>query len=301
MIQSPLRNRAPDHGAALPPAVIDRNRALLLEAENHVYKTAGEAQLEVHVFKPQEEKEGDLRPRPAVAFFYSSGWDSGLLSQFAPHCMYFSHRGAVAFLFDYRVSSRHGSTPRDAMADARSAIRWIRMNAEALGIDPTKVIAAGGAAGAQIALSAAMLEGFDDEGDDVTISCSPNALLLFNPILDTTRKGSEAEKFSDKKQAKAASPITHCRKRLPPMMLFHGTLDRVVPYETSRKFVRKMRWRGNDCKLTTYEGCGHGFFNFNVDAGLYELTLNAADSFLVERGFLAPEAEPDTSPRLVNY
>jgi acetyl esterase len=301
MIHSPLRNRAPDHGAALPPAVIDRNRALLLEAESHVYKTAGETKLEVHVFKPQELKEGDLIPRPAVAFFYSSGWDSGLLSQFAPHCMHFSHRGAVAFLFDYRVSSRHNSTPRDSMADARSAIRWIRMNAEALGIDPSKIIAAGGAAGAQIALSAAMLEGFDDEGDDLSIPCCPDALLLFNPILDTTRKGSEAEKFTDKKDAKAASPIHHCRKRLPPMMLFHGTLDRVVPYETSRKFVRKLRWRGNDCKLTTYEGCGHGFYNFNVDAGLYELTLNVADAFLVERGFLAPEAEPDTSPRLVNY
>jgi acetyl esterase/lipase len=186
------------------------------------------------------------------------------------------------------------------MGDARSAIRWMRMNAEALGIDPEKIVAAGGSAGAQIALAAAMLDGFDDEGDDASISCQPNALLLYNPILDTTRKGVELEKFTDKKQAKAASPLHHCRKGLPPMMIFHGTADRVVPYETSRKFVRKLRWRGNDCRLTTYEGCGHGFFNFNVDAGLYELTLNAADAFLVERGFLA-KPEHDTEPRLANY
>ncbi len=302
MIHSPLRNRAPENGAALPPAVIDRNRALLLEADSHSYKTLGETELDAYVFPPEvDTPAAGPAGRPAIAFFYSSGWDSGLLSQFAPHCMYFRHRGMVAFLFDYRVASRHGTGPVEAMADARSALRWIRLNAADLGVDPDRIVAAGGSAGAQIALSAAMLDGFDDSGDDASISCLPNALLLFNPILDTTRKGAELEKFPDKKQAKAASPIHHCKKRLPPMMLFHGTADRVVPYELSRKFVSKMRWRGNDCRLTTYEGCGHGFFNFNVDAGLYELTLNAADAFLVDRGFLPPPPEADSEPRLANY
>ena len=300
MLHTPLRNRAAEHGSALPPAVIDRNRALLHEAESHTYKSVGETSLDAYIFKAQESAppEGG---RAAVAFFYSSGWDAGLLSQFAPHCMYFSHRGMVAFLFDYRVASRHNTGPLEAMTDARSALRWIRLNAKALGINPEKIVAAGGSAGAQIALTAAMMDGFDDGGDDLSISCRPNALLLFNPILDTTRKGAELERFPDKKLAKAASPIHNCRKGLPPMAIFHGTADRVVPYETSRKFSRKLRWRGNDCKLNAYEGCGHGFFNFNVDAGLYELTLNAADEFLVERGFLPPLPDPDSEPRLANY
>jgi acetyl esterase len=270
-----------------------------MEADQHVYKTVGETSLTAHIFKPDAESGPGLKS--AVAFFFSSGWDTGLLSQFAPHCMYFSHRGALAVLFDYRVGARHGTGPLDAMADARSALRWLRMNAEALGIDPEKIVAVGGSAGAHIALAAAMLDGFDDAGDDTSISCAPNALLLFSPILDTTRKGAELEKFPAKVVAKAASPIHQCRKGLPPMMLFHGTGDRVVPWETSRKFVRKMRWRSNDCQLTSYEGSGHGFFNFNVDAGLYELTMNVADDFLVQRGFLEPLKERDSEARLANF
>ena len=279
----------------MAPAVIDRNRSLLNEAQTHVYKTVDEQQLEVHIFNP---KEGPTTDRAAIAFFFSSGWDSGLVSQFAPHCMYFSHRGMVAMLFDYRVASRHQSSPMQAMEDARSAIRWLRMNAEALGVNPDQIVLAGGAAGAQIAGATAMLEGFDDPGDDLSISCRPDALLLYNPILDTTRKGNELEKFPSKAIAKSASLFHHPGRKLPPMLIFHGTADRVVPYETSRKFTRKLRWRGNDCRLSTFEGCGHGFFNFNVDAGLYELTLNAADAFLVEKGFLSPQEDPDTEPRL---
>lgn len=284
------RNRIHESGSGLAPAVIDRNRALLQEAETHVYKTVGEQPLDVHIFNPGGHSSS---PRAAIIFFFSSQWDSGLISQFAPHCMYFAHRGMVAMLFDYRVSSRHRSNPTHSMSDARSAMRWVRMNAADLDIDPEKIVAAGGAGGAQIAAATAMLEGFDDPGDDLDISCKPNALLLFNPILDTTRKGAELDRFPDKKTAKEASLIHHCARKLPPMLLFHGTADRVVPYEISKKFTRKLKWRGNDCRLQTFEGCGHGFFNFNVDAGLYERTLNAADSFLVEKELLAPLEDPD--------
>ena len=281
------------------PGVIDRNRALLNEAQMHVYKTVNGQDLTAYVFHPKDQaRHGGQGPHPAVAFFYSSTWDSGLISQFAPQCLYFAHRGMVAILFDYRVSSRHGTSPTEAMQDARSALRWLRINARALKVNPDQIIAAGGAAGAQLAASAAMLEGFDDLGDDPATPCKPDALILFNPILDTTRKGSELEKFPSKAAAKAASPIHHARRKLPPMLIFHGTADRVIPCETSRKFCRKLRWRGNDCRLSTFDGCGHGFFNFNVDATLYELTLNAADAFLVEKGFLSPPEEVDTESRL---
>ncbi len=301
MIPTTLRNRLNETGAALPPAVIDRNRTLLQEAENLVYKVCGELELAAYVFPANPEVEAPAAGRPAMAFFFSSGWDGGLISQFAPHCLYFSQRGMVTLLFDYRVSSRHGTGPLEAMEDGRSALRWMRSNTVTLGIDPERIVAAGGAAGAHLALAASMLETGDAEGEDAAISCQANALLLFNPVLDTTRKGGELEKFPSKAAAKASSPIHHCRKRLPPMMLFQGTADRVVPYETAKKFVSKLRWRRNDCKLTTYEGCGHGFFNFNVDAGLYEQTLQVADQFLVEHGFLMPLAEPDTGLRLANY
>ena len=282
--------------SGMAPAVIDRNRALLREARQFQYKTIREHALEAHVFFPPEG--ASIPPRSAIVFFFSGTWDAGLISQFAPHCMHFAHRGMVAILADYRVSSRHDATPLDGIADAKSAIRWVRLNAEALGVNPDRVAAGGGAAGAHLATCAAMVEGFDDPQDDLSISCQPNALILFSPFLDVTRKGFGLEKFPDKKLAKQASPMHHVRRRLQPMLIFHGTHDRVVPFETSKKFVSKMRWRRNKCRLSPYEGQGHGFFNFNVDASFYERTLYEADQFLVEHGFLQPNEDDDGTSRL---
>lgn len=296
MLTEENQDRPPEPGAPTAPGVIDRNRTLLSEAESFVYKTVGDYSLEAHVFAPQE---GPSSGRSAIAFFFSSGWDTGLVSQFAPHCMYFRHRGMVAVLFDYRVFNRHLSTPLDAVADARSAIRWLRLNADQLGIDPDKIVAAGGSAGGQLAAATAMLKQFDDPTDDSSISCAPNAIVLYNPILDTTRKKIEAEKFPSRALAKAASPMHHAARKLPPMIIIHGTNDRVVPFEYSQKFARKLRWRGNDCRLEKFDGCGHGFFNFNVDARLYELTTNAVDAFLSEKGFLTLE-NADSESRLAS-
>lgn len=276
---------------------MDRNRALLAQAERYVYKTAGQHDLEAYVFRAVEGTHAPAGGRSVIGFFFSSNWDAGLVSQFAPHALYFANRGAVAVLFDYRISSRHQGRPEDAMRDIRSAIRWLRMNAEELGVSPERVIAAGGSAGAHGAVSAALVPGFDDEGDDLSISARPDALVLYSPILTIDGAG----RFADKATAKRAMPMRWPARKAPPTLILHGTADRVVPFSASRKFCRKMRWRGNVCQVRPFEGEGHGFFNFNVDARMYEVTTAEADAFLVSQGMLAPSLEDDGTPRLVSW
>lgn len=280
-----------------PLSMMDRNRTLLASTTCYAYKQSDGVDMEAYVFPV----DGEAPPegRPAILFFYSSTWDSGLVSQFAPHALYFANRGMQPVLFDYRVTSRFpAATPADAMADVRSAIRWVRSNAEELAISTSRVVACGAAAGAHAALSAAMLKDFDDPADDQSVSCVPDALILFSPILDLTKKGVGYSKFPDRKMARKADLMKHPRRRLPPIMIFHGTADRVVPYENSQRFRRKMWWRGNVCKVRPFETQGHGFFNFNVNPRLYELTLSEADAFLVEKHFLEPIPDDDGIPRL---
>jgi acetyl esterase/lipase len=88
-----------------------------------------------------------------------------------------------------------------------------------------------------------------------------------------------------------ADLIAAVRSRLPPMLIFHGTADRVVPFANSRKFRRRNWWRRNLCRLRPFEGKGHGFFNFNVSVRVYELTLSEIDAFLVELGFIDPDPD----------
>ncbi len=277
-----------DSLSKLPP--IDRNRELLKTAREETYKTVGNTALSAYIWEPEADKAPPY-PKSVIAFFFSSGWDNGQVSQFAPHCVYFASRGMVAMAFDYRVSAKHGTGPVEAMSDARSAFRWLRLNAVELGINPGKIVGSGGSGGAHLVASAAMLKEFDEPGEDPMISCAPNSLALFNPVLDTSKKGFGFDKFPSADIAKRANLFNAISPGLPPTVIFHGTNDRVVPFDASFDFAKRMKKKKNPCDLVVYEGQGHGFFNFNVSFELYQGTLNILDDFLVAQGFIEPDPD----------
>jgi acetyl esterase len=270
---------------------LDRNKELLKTAREEIYKTVGDINLPVYIWEPPAEKAPPY-PKSVAAFFFSSGWDNGQVAQFAPHCVYLASRGMMTMAFDYRVTNRYpGGGPLEAIADAKTAIRWIRLNAVELGINPGKIVGIGGSGGAHAMASAAMLKGFDDPAESGGSNASPNALVLFNPVLDTSKYGFGLDRFPDAGVAKEANLIRAINKGLPPMLIMHGTADRVVPFANSLEFAKKVSKKKNACRLIEFEGQGHGFFNFNLSFEMYEATLMAVDEFLVELGFIEPDPE----------
>ena len=93
-------------------------------ATGYVYKSVGADQLRLHVFSVDSADVVALRP--AIVFFFGGGWAQGSVTQFVPQAKYLARRGMVAIVPDYRVLDRHGTTPFEAIADAKSAIRWVR-------------------------------------------------------------------------------------------------------------------------------------------------------------------------------
>jgi len=136
-----------------------------------VFKFHGEVDLKMHIFNPPIE--GRPAGLPVVVFFYGGGWTSGDIRQFYPHSAYLASRGMVAIAAEYRVESRHGTTPRECVKDAKSAIRWIRLHAEDLGIDASRLVAGGGSAGGHVAAAAGTVEGLNEAGEDLSVSCVP--------------------------------------------------------------------------------------------------------------------------------
>lgn len=271
-----------------PP--IDRGRELLKTAREEIFKSANGVDLPVYIWEPEPDKAPPY-PKSVAAFFFSSGWDNGQIAQFAPHCVYFASRGMMTMCFDYRVSARHpGAGPLQAMADTRSAIRWIRMNAVELGVNPGKIIGVGGSGGGHAIASAAVLNGFDDPSDVTDCSPVPNAVVLFNPVIDTwSRYAPYQDRWPDNASRKAADLIRGIKAGFPPMLIMHGTEDRVVPFDGSYTFARKSSKKKNICRLIEFDGKGHGFFNFNLSFEMYEATLMAMDEFFVELGFIEPD------------
>ena len=64
------------------------------------------------------------------------------------------------------MKSRHGVTPKECVEDAKSAVRWLRQNAAKLGIDPNRIVAAGGSAGGHIAACTGLAPGLEADGED---------------------------------------------------------------------------------------------------------------------------------------
>ncbi|RMF40688.1 MAG: alpha/beta hydrolase [Planctomycetota bacterium] len=281
--------------AADPTSAVRQATPTLEGAEQHVYKTVGDTELRAYVFRSAEQAD---KPRPAIVFFFGGGWRSGSPTQFAPHCRYLARRGMIAIACDYRVAQRHGVVATACVEDAKSAMRWVRSNAEMLGVDPNRIVAAGGSAGGHLAACTALIREFDAATDDLNVSPRPNALALFNPALILAPVPGELEmdpaKYKElEKRAGVAperiSPYHHLRAALPPTVIFHGEADTTVPFETARLFAQKARELGSECILHAYPDATHGFFNANRDSGqAFRQTIQQLDAFLVEHGFLEP-------------
>ncbi len=259
-------------------------------ADSYVYKTVSDVELRLHVFA-QEASEDEA----AVVFFFGGGWRQGSVSQFLPQARHLQQRGMTAILADYRVSGRHGSTVFDAIGDARSAMRWVRANADKLGIDPQRIAAGGGSAGGHLAAATALLSSFDDSGDDPAIAAEPAALALFNPAVNTGGIGANrSDQFLGK--AMDASPFHHLEPGLPPTLIVHGHDDQTVPFAHVEQFCQRAKGNGDRCGLIGYEGAGHGFFNKGRNDDIwYKATLEEMDSFFTELGYL-PAPTPADSP-----
>lgn len=253
-------------------------------ATTHVYKSISGVELRLHAFSATSDT-SDLRP--AIVLFFGGGWTQGSVQQFVPQAKHLAQRGMVAIVADYRVFERYGTSPFEAMADAKSAIRWVRSHSEQLGIDSNRIAAAGGSAGGHIALSAAVFDTFDESGEDETISSRPEALVLFNPAVDTTHATPALMKQRFGDRGGDGSPIHHLGPGLPPTIIFHGTADRTVPYGDVDRFCTQARSGGDQCELIGYEGAPHGFSNPQVAQGKwYRETLLEADRFLTSIGYL---------------
>ena len=277
-------------------------------SEAVVYKQVGDISLRMWIFHPTDHDARNDR-RPAVVFFFGGGWKAGTPAQFETHCRYLASRGIVAATADYRVAKRHGIKADACVEDAKSAVRWLRQNASALGIDANRICAGGGSAGGHTACCTALIQGLDAADEDVSISSAPNALALFNPaVLLEHLSGYGSGGISQQKLADIAtrtgvpaaeiSPIHHVRPNLPPVVIFHGMADKTVPYATVEEFTKRMLAAGNRCELKGFSEAGHGFFNAprGNDSERrdrmhqwHQRTLLQMDAFLQSLGWLASE------------
>ncbi len=216
-------------------------------AEKYLFKKTPQEDLYLYLLRPSEKTKKQL---PAIVYFTGGGWVEGTVYGQIPNPAWFRDHGIIGISADYRVKNRHGTTPMECIKDAKSAVRFVRQHAKKWGIDPNKIIVAGGSAGGHIA-ACTMIDGGDEQNENLKISSKPNALVLHNPVLG---EGFGEEFFREHPEF---SPILQVNPGWPPTIISCGTVDETTPISAAKKFTRLMKESGNVCELIPVEGAKH--------------------------------------------
>ena len=247
-----------------------------ISSEKIFYKSTEQTDLNLFIYNPVDFDKSQTYN--CIVFFHGGGWNSGDYKQFERQSIYFASRGMVAISVEYRIRNKHGTSPIEAMEDAKSAIRFIRSNAKLLSIDPNRIAAAGGSAGGHLAAVAGNIDLFDNSTEDLTISSKPNLLILYNPVLHYGRKWGWIDNPSN------ASPYENLSEGAPPTIILTGTQDKIVPVELIENYKKRMEAVGSRCDVIFYEGAEHAFFNRGQD---FIDTVYESDIFLKSNWYLS--------------
>jgi acetyl esterase/lipase len=240
-----------------------------------IYKQVDSVKLRMKVWYPKHKQTS--RKYPAIIFFFGGGWKHGDTKQFEPQAKYFASKGLIAVTVDYRVAQRNNTTPFEAVKDARSAIRYLRANSRLLNIDEHKIIAAGGSAGGHLAAASDLIT-IDEATDDLKVSSRPNAVILYNPVINNGPDGYGYKIFGN--DYAKISPFHNIIKGAAPTLIMSGTHDKIAPVHIIKSYQDKMIAKGNRCEVRLYDGQVHGFYNPKKGMTYYNSTLHDVEVFL---------------------
>lgn len=215
------------------------------------YKTVGTTEIKAHIFQPTDDTKGELRP--AIIVLHGGGWNAG-----SPEWTYFDTQrfaglGMVAIAGEYRLSNQKDITPLEAMADTRDLIRWVRVHAAELGVDPKRVAVYGSSAGGHLAVSAAVFP----HSEESKTSAVPNALILVSPAASIVSDQWPQKLLGTRADVKNISPAENITKRLPPMIIIEGAADTETPLVGVQRFCERAKQVGGTCELHVYPNLGH--------------------------------------------
>lgn len=265
--------KGPDH--------VDQLAAKLKPTRKVAYKHLASRDLMLHIFEPEGFKLSDKRPCYIV--IHGGGWRGGQASRMYPFAAHFAKLGMVGVSVEYRLLGKEpANTVFDCVKDGRSAVRYVRAHASEFGIDPDKIVVSGGSAGGHVAVGTALFDDVNEEGEDTSVSSTPNALILLFPVIDTSAQGYGNAKIGEK--WKQISPVDRVKPGLPPTITFHSTGDTVTPFAGAKRFHEEMLKAGNRSELIIHEGGAHGYLMRT--APLYDECMAKSEAFLRSLSFI---------------
>ena len=242
-----------------PPGDVDFRRDV-------EYAHVGDETLRLDLSTPK----GATGRLPAIVVIHGGAWRAGSRSDFDELTWRLAESGFVAATVGYRFCPEHRFPAQ--VQDVKCAVRFLRAHAEELHIDPERIGAVGFSAGAHLALMLGVMDskdGLDDSGGSDGFSSKVQAVVSYFgptdfelPATDVTRPllvdflGGSLDEARD--AYRRASPVNYLDGADPPLLLFQGTADPLVPPEHATGMADAMQQAGVAGRVELLVGAGHG-------------------------------------------
>lgn len=251
-----------------------------ISPQTFTYKTYAEISLQLDFYTVKTASK-----KPCVVVIHGGSWSGGDDKQLPELNSYLAKRGYQVASIDYRLAPEYKST--QALEDVKSALKYLKSNAEKLQIDTNNFVLLGRSAGAQLALLAAYT--FKNEGIKGVINFYGPADMIWgyfapaNPLVLNSHKIMEAylggTYQQQKNQYKASSPILQVDAQTVPTLSIHGKNDVLVSYQHSIRLKQKLNSLGVKNYLLTLPWATHGCdYNLNGPSG--QLATYTIERFL---------------------
>ena len=162
-------------------------------------------------------------------------------------------QGWVCISANYRL--RPAAQFPDHLIDVKKVIAWVREHGQEYGADPAVVFVAGSSSGGQLAALAALTPndpayqpGFEHADTSVTAAICLHGYYGHPGTRDQS----------------PSSPLAYDGTDAPPFFVAHGDRDSLLPVETARLFVERLRaTSSNPVIYAELPGAQHGFDRFH--------------------------------------
>ena len=260
LIAAGLLALAASHTAAEEPYEVDFRTDV-------VYGKAGDEELKLNLAVPK----GLKGPTPGLIYIHGGGWSGGDRKGYDQFAKNAAAQGYVAATIDYRLAPKHLFPAQ--VEDCKCAVRWMRAHADELQVDPKRIGAVGGSAGAHLAMMLGVMDqddGLEGEGGWPEESSKVQAVVSYVGPVNLVGEFSQASQGILKnflggpmderlELYRRASPITYVNSGDAPMLLYAGTKDQLVPYDQAFQMTKAMTDAGIAGRVEFLIGENHGF------------------------------------------
>lgn len=236
----------------------------MLLMQNEIYAKKQGITLKFDSFLPER-----AQNLPAIVLFHGGGWVSGDKSDMHEIGSLLLENGFAVFCPQYRLAPLF---PYPApVQDARDFIRFLRQNAQQFGIRPNAIGTFGNSAGGHLSAMVALTD--ERTPNQPEMSSRANSAVCVAPLTDLTSYRHELPPITwdfiqqfiptpieESPEIWAeASPISHVDDNAPPILLFHGDADDIVPLAQTEKLYHALHTRRCPVHLRILPGEGHAF------------------------------------------